>query len=231
MHNSISERALNLKKFTDRGWEPFKEEYLIHLHELLKIIKEIGEPLEGNIFYANLETNLTDELQANFFEKRRNLALFSLAHNSILEIGFNSGFSALLLLTANKSLRLTCVDICYHKYTIPCFNYLKSIFNNRIELIESNSLMAFPLINLESCQKPNAFIIDGGHGLDVAEADLLNVITYSDKGSIICFDDSDFPDLRVLLDIYLLKGTLISISDTPKGHIQDGSQMFFINNK
>jgi hypothetical protein len=231
MHNSISDRAVTLKKFSDRSWEPFKDEYLPHLRELLKVIKDIGEPLEGNIFYANLEANLTEELSANFFEKRRNLALFSLSQSSILEIGFNSGFSALLLLTANKSLRLTCVDICYHKYTIPCFNYLKTIFNDRIQLIESNSLMAFPLINTDSYVKPNAYIIDGGHGMDVAEADLLNVITYGDKGSIICFDDSDFPDLRVLLDIYLLKGKLIAINDVPKGHIQDGSQMFFINNK
>jgi hypothetical protein len=65
---------------------------------------------------------------------------------------------------------------------------------------------------------------------DVAEADLLNVIQFVKRGSIICFDDSDFPGLRVLLNMYMLTGKITNIIDQV-GFIQNFSQMFFINSK
>ena len=113
--------------------EPLFSQYKHNLETLNKIINDVGEPLEGNIFYEHLDPHRT-QLIEKFFPKRAALAMFAMSHDNIIEIGFNSGFSALLMLTANPNLKLTSVDICHHKYTLPCFEYLKSIFGDRIEL-------------------------------------------------------------------------------------------------
>jgi hypothetical protein len=57
----------------------------------------------------------------------------------------------------------------------------------------------------------SAYHIDGGHGLDVAELDLLNIISRCAPGSIICFDDTDLYELKMLLMKYVLKGSISSI--------------------
>jgi predicted O-methyltransferase YrrM len=58
---------------------------------------------------------------------------------TILEIGFNAGHSAACFLMANPNVKILCIDINTSSYTLPCFRYLKSIFNDRIYFIESNS--------------------------------------------------------------------------------------------
>ncbi len=225
---SLSSRLEFVMNFTNPEYEPFYEEYKVHLFELNKIVKSTGEALEGNLFYNHHDTEL-DNLLPEFLPKRRLFSMMAVMHDSVVEIGFNAGHSALLLLISNPKLQLTCIDICVHKYTPLCFQYLKRIFGSRIELINANSLLAFPLI-AKKIKEVDLFIIDGGHGVDVAEADLLNVIQYCRKNSIIVFDDADYPPLRVLLDMYLLTGKIISISDQI-GFIKNLKQMVFINNK
>ena len=69
------------------------------------------------------------------------------------------------------------------------------------------------------------YIIDGSHHVEIAEVDLYNVIQYWKKRSIICFDDSNHPVLRVLLDVYLFSGKLIPLVDH-SGFINNHDQMF-----
>jgi hypothetical protein len=228
-NNSTINREEFITNFIDRNFDPFKNEYTKDLNELLRIIKMQGEPLEGNIFYRHHEANPTEELIPDFLPKRRALALLGMMNNHVMEIGFNAGFSALLLLHSNKKLKLTCIDICQHKYTVPCFEFLKSRFGDRIDLIKSDSLLAFPLLSRTGIEY-DAYIIDGGHGVSLAEADLHNVISFGKRGSVICFDDSDDPKLRTMLNMHQLTGRLISVSDGI-GYIENLRQMFFINNK
>ena len=224
---NVQARSAFLHAFKDPAFEPFKEQYLPHLRALNEIIKGVGEPLEGNIFYANGEPNPGDTLIDVFRPKRRALATFSIMHSSIFEIGFNSGFSALLALTANPKLRITSADICMHKYTVPCFEYLKSVFGDRINLIEGNSLVAAPL-HLSQDNSYTAYHIDGAHDIPTAEADLNNVIRYAKKGSILCFDDTDFRELRLLVGMYVLKGDLTDIGMGTGMSLYDSNMhMFF----
>jgi hypothetical protein len=204
--------------------EPFFELYKNNLDTLKRIIDDVGEPLEGNIFYEHLETNLTT-LTPRFFQKRAALAMFAMAHKEVVEIGFNSGFSALLMLTANPELRLTCVDICEHKYTEPCFQYLKTVFEDRITLVKGDSTVVLPEV-LQSNKSLTGYIIDGGHGLNVAEQDLQNVIKYANNDAVLCFDDSDFVELRMMLNMYMMSGHLINFMDE-FGPTQNQTQMFF----
>jgi hypothetical protein len=208
-----------------RTKELFFEEYKTHLDELLKIIKAIGEPLEGNIFYQHLDPNPGHELIEQFLPKRAALAMFAMAHNDIVEIGFNSGFSALLMLTANPNLKLTSVDICEHKYTEPCFDYLASVFPGRIDLVKGDSTQVLAEV-LQSNKNLTGYIIDGGHGVTVAEQDLQNVIQFANKDAVLCFDDSDFVELRLMLNLYMMSGHLAPIWD-PHAVAQNETQMFF----
>ena len=205
--------------------EVFFDEYKPHLDELLKIVKAQGEPLEGNIFYTHHMQNPGDVLVKNYLPKRLSLAAFAMAHNNIMEIGFNAGFSALLMLTANPNLHLVYVDICEHSYTLPCYDYLYSVFGNRIQLVQGDSTKV--LVNaLTIYPQITGYIIDGGHSLPVAEQDLQNVLQYANKNAVLCFDDSDFPELRLMLDIYMMAGHLTPIWD-PYAIVQNETQMFF----
>ena len=216
----------NLENFSEfRKKEPMYDQYLPHLHELLKIIKDVGEPLEGNIFYQHLDPNPGEELVEQFLPKRAALSMFAMAHSNIVEVGFNAGFSALLMLMANPKLKLTSVDICEHKYTELCFDYLASVFPGRITLVKGDSTQVLADV-LQKNKSLTGYIIDGGHGLGVAETDLQNVIQYANSKAVLCFDDSDFIDLRLLLNAYMMAGYLTPITDQ---HcvVQDQTQMFF----
>lgn len=204
--------------------EPLFSMYKQHLETLNKIINDIGEPLEGNIFYEHLDPHRT-QLIDKFFPKRAGLAMFAMAHDNIVEIGFNSGFSALLMLTANPNLKLTSVDICEHKYTEPCYQYLKTIFDDRINLVKGDSTKVLADV-LKADKDLTGYIIDGGHGLTVAEQDLRNVLLHANPGAVLCFDDSDFVELRMLLNMYMMSGDLVPICD-PYGPAQNQTQMFF----
>ena len=212
-----------LKGFTAK--EMFFEEYRPHLDALLNIIKDIGEPLEGNIFYKHLDPNPGHQLVERFLPKRAALAMFAMAHQDIVEVGFNAGFSALLTLTANPNLKLTSVDICEHQYTMPCYEYLMNAFPGRISLVKGDSRQVLASV-LKNDKDLTGYIIDGGHGIDVAEEDLRNIIQFANKDAVLCFDDSDFADLRLMLNLYMMSGHLTSLWD-PHAVVQNETQMFF----
>lgn len=163
-------------------------------------IKERGEILEGNIFSLNTYTEYNDV----FLSKQMNIILTSqqLAPGSkVLEIGFNSGFSALLMLMSNPSIEVTCVDIACHGYTVPCFHILQQYFGNRIHLFIGDSREVVPKI----VSKFDMIHIDGAHFYDVAEADIQNSIEHCNNGGILIFDDIDFETLGNLWASYVTK--------------------------
>lgn len=110
---------------------------------------------------------------------------------NICEIGFNAGFSSLLLLLARKNIKSTNLlifDIGEHKYVKPCLEYIKNNFENNnndiktsINYIEGNSITTVPnFINNNSSLIGTFDLIhiDGGHTYecilnDIKNADIL----------------------------------------------------------
>lgn len=86
---------------------------------LMPIIHNCGELLEGNIFMRHNTNEYTD----TFLNKTKNICNLVLNPNikNVMEIGFNSGFSTLLMLLSNSNINITCFDLGKHKYTIPCY--------------------------------------------------------------------------------------------------------------
>lgn len=65
----------------------------------------------------------THEHTDKFLHKLKNISVFLLNKNikHVMEIGFNAGFSALLMLMSNPNVHITCIDNGEHAYVIPCF--------------------------------------------------------------------------------------------------------------
>ncbi len=167
------------------------------INNLLPIIYNCNEPLEGNIFMLNRTTDFTDM----YINKVKNLCSFVLNPNvkNIMEIGFNSGFSTLLMLISNPSLKITCYDLGNHSYTIPCFQKIKETFGDRINLIIGDSRETL----LNDVEKYDLIHIDGGHELEVAESDIKQSHRLSRIGSVLIFDDYDLEHLKHLWDFYI----------------------------
>ena len=182
--------------------------------KLMPIILESGENLEGNIFMLHHHLTFTD----TFINKVNNIYLLSI-HDSVsnvLEIGFNSGFSALLMLLANPNLKLTCVDICEHRYTIPCFNQLKQDFGDRIQIVPGSSMDVLKFIN----DKFDLVHIDGSHVTEIAENDIIYSYKLCNMNGMLIMDDYDAPWLHSLWDKYIKIYNLqpiqsIQLYDTP----------------
>lgn len=169
---------------------------------LLPIIQSCGELLEGNIFMIHHTTTYTDL----FINKAKNISNLVLNKNikSVMEIGFNSGFSALLMLLTNPYMNLTCFDLGEHSYTLPCFLKIKETFGDRVNIIIGDSTKTLQNIN----EKYELIHIDGGHSTEVAESDIQNSYRLSIPGTILIMDDYDFSNLHTLWDQSILKYNL-----------------------
>lgn len=165
--------------------------------KLLPIINNCGELLEGNIFMLHNTSEYTDV----YLLKAKNISNMVLNKNikSVMEIGFNSGFSALLMLLSNPNVVVNCFDLGEHAYTPVCYHKLKENFGNRINLTIGDSTKTLLNVN----ETYDLIHIDGGHSTEVAESDIVNSIRLSKKGTVLIMDDYDFPNLHELWNKYI----------------------------
>lgn len=171
-------------------------------NHLIPIIKNCGELLEGNIFMSHHTTNYTNI----FLNKTKNISNIVLNKNikTVMEIGFNSGFSTLLMLLTNSYIHITCFDLGEHKYTLPCYQKLKETFGERLNIIIGDSTKTLQNVN----DIYDLIHIDGGHLTEVAESDIINSYRLSKKGTILIMNDYDFNNLHNLWNSYVIKYNL-----------------------
>jgi hypothetical protein len=99
--NSMTIFLNNIKDFTINNNINEAKTYIDT--NLLPIIHNCGELLEGNIFMTHHTTNYTNI----FLNKPKNISNLVLNKNikNVMEIGFNSGFSTLLMLISNPNIQ------------------------------------------------------------------------------------------------------------------------------
>lgn len=169
---------------------------------LLPIIHNCGEKLEGNIFMLHHTTDYTNV----YFNKSKNISNLVLNKNikNVMEIGFNSGFSTLLMLLTNPNVYIYCFDLGEHKYTISCYKKMKETFGDRINITLGDSTQTLQNVN----DKYDLIHIDGGHSIEIANIDIINSYRLSKQGTILIMDDYDFPNLHNLWNNYIIKYNL-----------------------
>ena len=160
---------------------------------LLPIINTCGEKCEGNIFTLH-HTN-------QFLSKSKNISNLVLNKNikNVMEIGFNSGFSSLLMLLTNPNVTITCFDLGQHGYTKPCFDKLKETFGDRINIVIGDSTKTLTNVNTVY----ELIHIDGGRSRDAVISDIKNAYRLSKKGTILIFNEYNFSNLHKLWDRFV----------------------------
>jgi predicted O-methyltransferase YrrM len=185
---------------------------------LMPIIHRCGEPLEGNIFMGHLTTTYTSQYEM----KVNNICsvVMPCSVQKVMEIGFNAGFSTLLMLVSNPSIHVTCVDLGDHSYTVPCFNKLHELFGDRIRLVLGDSTETLKRL----VDRYDLIHIDGGHSTEVARSDILQSFRLSKEGTVLIMDDYDFGNLHALWDWsvchYSLRPLQISLYPSPHHDIK-----------
>ena len=137
----------------------------------------------------------------HFLNKAKNISNLVLNKNirHVMEIGFNSGFSTLLMLLTNPNIHITCYDIGDHTYTMPCYIKMKETFGDRIEIIIGDSTKTLSFVR----DTYDVIHIDGGHSTEVAESDIQNSYRLSKDGTLLIMNDYDFYNLHGLWDSYV----------------------------
>lgn len=179
-----------------------------HLLNLMNIINNINVPMEGSLFFEDQAHGLTlDCINDRAIEKAISLFEFASNKNELLEIGFNSGLSALVFLLANENIKVTSVDTSDYLYIIPCYKYMKEVFKDRIDLIKGNSLEILPVL-LQEKSNFDGYFVDGCHLEEIVRSDFGNIIKYANSGVEICADDYYAPDIKKVVHEFIDAGNL-----------------------
>jgi hypothetical protein len=189
-----------------------------HLSELNKIVLASGSALEGNIFYPdgtpvkNPAAIRQSEIPPDRINRRANVVNAVQGRRVALEIGFNAGHSALLILEANPAIRYIGIDICRHAYTAPCADYLKANYGDRFDIYFGSSTDILPeFIANEACIDIDLVHVDGGHTEAVALADLNYVTRMPRQPGLrryLIVDDTQMPPILAALSSFVSQGVL-----------------------
>jgi len=173
--------------------EIFSDAFLQRLQLINAIVKQSGERLEGNIFYADLDQRFVESAPAeDLAAARRNVWRAARFKKRLLEVGVNAGHSALLALSSNPRLEYYGVDIVTHAYTIECVDFLKGEFPGRVHLFPGDSREVLPWLAERSGElNVDLYHVDGGHTDEVCLSDMTNCIRMgqSQKGRHLLLDD------------------------------------------
>jgi len=126
--------------------------------------------------------------------KMRDPILYCLSKisSNLVEVGFNGGHSAALFFHANPDINLLSFDLCDHRYTELCLDYLKTKY--RIEFIKGDSIQTIP--QHQNHSKYDMIHIDGGHGKNICSSDILNCKMFADEQSFLVIDDTYLQGIR-----------------------------------
>ena len=155
-----------------------------------------GEKLEGNCFGCGDSAASLDEVPPIWLPKQANFFHAGSEASNILEIGTNSGYSALIFLLGNPSSQLTIFDIGEHKYTRPCVDYLQSVFPNRITSYYGDSLKTVQEFHRKNpTTRFDVIHIDGGHLAHQVRGDIANCHKVAAKKNVVFSDDDNYPHI------------------------------------
>ena len=155
---------------------------LDHNFIYLDNLMEQSNDFEGHIGCSELKKKFIDNI------------LNTYKISNMCEIGFNAGHSAALFLNHSSNIKyMLSFDICSHKYSKNCINYIKFLYKERFNIICGDSKDTVP--NYKGIRFDLIFI-DGSHFNNMPFIDIKNTIKYLAKpGSLILMDDIHYSHL------------------------------------
>lgn len=169
-------------------WDDFNMRYImkksyktntsidIHFNNLDTILNKSGD-FEGHIGCSKNKINYILDILKKYNIK------------CVAEIGFNAGHSTSLFLDNKNINKVISFDLCKHKYSKKCLQYIQKTFNNRFDIICGDSTITIPIyINKYVF---DLIFIDGGHYDNIPFLDIQNTIRYlSNKNTLLLIDDT-----------------------------------------
>jgi hypothetical protein len=143
----------------------------------------------------------------------------------VLEVGFNAGHSAVIMLEAEPALALTAVDICTHPYTQPCAGLLGAAYGARFAFIPGDSRAVLGGIDGAAFDLVH---IDGGHGADVAAHDLGWFCRAARPGCRLLVDDVYAPAIARLVQQACAAGLIAPLD---YGFASSGENALFVRSE
>jgi predicted O-methyltransferase YrrM len=164
------------------------EEHRWIFDRLLQLIREhLAEGYCGNVFFHHISDPYCLELvpkQLNLFQAARHAT-------RALEVGFNAGHSAAIMLLANPRLTIRAFDVGGAAYLRPCLAFLNEVFQQRITLVQGLSQVT---LAEEQSDGYDLVHIDGDHTYDAVSSDLALSLPKCSPGAIVIMDDYDEPN-------------------------------------
>lgn len=108
-----------------------------------------------------------------------------------MEIGFNAGHSAEIMLRAKDDSVITSFDIGQHDYVKLAAKYMEEEFPHRHSLVLGDSTVTVPkYVQANPGKKFDLILIDGGHFYDTAKRDFFNCMRLAHEDTIVIMDDT-----------------------------------------
>jgi predicted O-methyltransferase YrrM len=110
--------------------------------------------------------------------------------SSVVEVGFNAGYSSYAFLLSHPDARVLSFDLGTHACVKPAKNYIDHVFPGRHMLIPGDSIRSIPgFRDTHPNLRFDLAFIDGGHSYEAAEADLRNIQGVCQQDATIVMDD------------------------------------------
>lgn len=179
------------------------------LRGLNRVVSGTGELLEGNYCHFH-EVTVHGSTPP---DPRRSWKREFLRHavgpaKRVLEIGFNAGHSAAIILGSDSGPCLVSIDLGSHSYARGCAQVLLDAYPGRFESRWGASSDVLPTIAPEQAAAFDLVHIDGGHGEDVFEADLAWFTGHVRPGCRLLVDDAYVPYIHRALEREIQDGRL-----------------------
>lgn len=179
----------------------FKQAYdsLTHIaYDIIKPYLDGCKYVEGNILSTT-----------EFIPKIYNIYDTAKACNNTmraLDIGFNAGFSTILMLLSNPNLHVDAIDIGQHSYVDWCAKVVSDLFPQRFLLIKGDSKDVLPTLQEGAYDMIH---IDGDHSVYGATIDLHNAIRLATpRDTVIIMDDTDIPHITEIWNTQVATGRI-----------------------
>lgn len=177
------------------------------ISKLNETVVKTGERLEGNCLYQHDKKFEFHRFNKEFL--RKNLYRLCKSAGSIMEVGFNAGHSVALYTHANPNIIVRSFDICTHKYTKLCSEYIVDNTKYDFKLIEGDSRAT--LKSYDPTSRFDIIHIDGGHGYNAASSDLTECRKFSTKDTLVVVDDAYLSAIARLIQESIQAGKIVEV--------------------